>query len=79
MEPVFVLCVSKDSVHTPDAILTKCCKCATEVWVSEHNLDKSPICIDCVKQEIRFHGGDFQMGIAKKDWDKAMKYLHREK
>jgi len=77
-----VLCVDEKDEHILDSILVKCDYCDCFVWVSLHNVDKSPVCIVCLERlvkEAEAAGETIEPVLSPQDVIEAMKYLRDKK
>lgn len=70
----YVICVSVFHRHHADVSLVKCCKCGDKVWCSTWNLDKVPICVECVKKHAP---KDTKVKVTPRDILAALKEIKR--
>lgn len=43
----FVICVTVDRPHTPEAVIRHCDRCFADVWCRPVNLTMTPLCMPC--------------------------------
>jgi len=73
-EKVFVICVNISANHLPEAINVICYKCGKDLWCDPNNLDKTPICIDCLKEFKNIKNKNVNITINLADIVRAVKY-----
>lgn len=49
------------------SFLVACGSCYRRVWVMVHNLEKRPICVECLRKIIREHPEGVHFGITPED------------
>lgn len=74
--------IGADATHfTPppeilkNSFLISCGSCHRKVWVMGHNLEKHPICIECLRKVIREHPEGVHFGITPEDAREATRYF----
>jgi hypothetical protein len=57
------------------SFLVSCGSCHRKVWVMVHNLEKRPICIECLRNVIREHPEGVHFGITPEDAREAARHF----
>ncbi len=76
-DDVFVICVSKDSAHIKDSILTHCSKCNAEVWCSITNADKKALCLTCGLKAAE--QDEAEIGVTEETLEEVARELKKER
>lgn len=78
-DKAYYICVYEDQPHIKDSTLVKCSKCPKKLWISNHNLDKNPLCAGCAIKmaESLPQGEKLHMGVRKEDAERAAKEIIR--
>lgn len=57
------------------SFLVSCGGCYRKIWIMVHNLEKKPICIECLRRIIKEHPEGVHFGITPEDAKGTMRYL----
>lgn len=57
------------------SFLITCGGCYRKIWIMVHNLEKKPICIECLRKVIRDHPEGVHFGITPEDAKEATRHF----
>lgn len=57
------------------SFLVSCGSCYRKIWVMVHNLEKRPICLECLREIIREHPEGVNFGITPEDAKEATRHF----
>jgi len=57
------------------SFIVRCSKCYKRIWVMVHNLEKIPICIECLRRVLKEHPEGVHFGITPEDAKEATRHF----
>ncbi len=79
-EKEYVIGADATNFTPPSEILKKsflvgCGGCYKKIWIMVHNLEKKPICVDCLRQIIKEHPEGVHFGITPEDAKETVRHF----